>query len=158
MDGVKGRGQVVCIGATNRPNSLDPALRRFGRFDREIDIGVPDEVGRMEILRIHTKNMKLSDDVDLAHVAKDTHGFVGSDLAAVCTEAALQCIREKMDIIDIDDDEINVEILNAMSVTQEHFRFAISQINPASLRETQVQVPTTKWEDIGGLEETKKLL
>lgn len=89
MDGVKGRGQVVCIGATNRPNSIDPALRRFGRFDREIDIGVPDEVGRMEILRIHTKNMKLADDVDLASIAKDTHGFVGSDLAAVCSEAAL---------------------------------------------------------------------
>ena len=89
MDGVKRRGQVVCIGATNRPNSIDPALRRFGRFDREIDIGVPDEVGRMEILRIHTKNMKLSDDVDLAMVAKDTHGFVGSDLAALCSEAAL---------------------------------------------------------------------
>ena len=89
MDGVKGRGQVVCIGATNRPNSIDPALRRFGRFDREIDIGVPDEVGRMEILRIHTKNMKLADDVDLANIAKDTHGFVGSDLAAVCSEAAL---------------------------------------------------------------------
>ena len=79
----------MCIGATNRPNSLDPALRRFGRFDREIDIGVPDEVGRMEIMRIHTKNMKLSDDVDLAMVAKDTHGFVGSDLAALCSEAAL---------------------------------------------------------------------
>jgi len=89
MDGVKSRGQVVCIGATNRPNSIDPALRRFGRFDREIDIGVPDEVGRMEILRIHTKNMKLSDDVDLAMVAKDSHGFVGSDLAALCSEAAL---------------------------------------------------------------------
>lgn len=89
MDGVKSRGQVVCIGATNRPNSIDPALRRFGRFDREIDIGVPDEVGRMEIMRIHTKNMKLSDDVDLAAVAKDTHGFVGSDLAALCSEAAL---------------------------------------------------------------------
>jgi transitional endoplasmic reticulum ATPase len=89
MDGVKSRGQVVVIGATNRPNALDPALRRFGRFDREIDIGVPDEVGRMEILRIHTKNMKLTDDVDLAMIAKDTHGFVGSDLAAVCSEAAL---------------------------------------------------------------------
>lgn len=89
MDGVKGRGSVVVIAATNRPNSIDNALRRFGRFDREIDIGVPDEVGRMEILRIHTKNMKLSEDVDLAQVAKGTHGFVGSDIAAVCTEAAL---------------------------------------------------------------------
>lgn len=89
MDGLKGRGQVVVIAATNRPNAIDPALRRFGRFDREIDLGVPDEVGRMEILRIHTKNMKLGEDVDLAEIAKSTHGFVGADLAAICTEAAL---------------------------------------------------------------------
>jgi len=156
MDGVKGRGQVVCIGATNRPNSIDPALRRFGRFDREIDIGVPDEVGRMEILRIHTKNMKLSDDVDLAMVAKDSHGFVGSDLAALCSEAALQCIREKMDIIDIDDDTIDAEVLEALAVSNDHFKFAQGQTNPSSLRETVVEIPTTTWEDIGGLEETKK--
>merc|ERR1712038_2181310 len=89
MDGLKPRASVVVIGATNRPNALDPALRRAGRFDREIDIGVPDEVGRMEILRIHTKNMKLSEDVDLASVAKTTHGFVGSDIASLCQEAAL---------------------------------------------------------------------
>merc|ERR1712054_761095 len=158
MDGVKGRGQVVCIGATNRPNSLDPALRRFGRFDREIDIGVPDEVGRMEIMRIHTKNMKLADDVDLAMVAKDTHGFVGSDLAALCSEAALQCIREKMDIIDIDDDTIDAEVLNALCVTNEHFKFAMGTTNPSSLRETVVEIPNVTWDDIGGLEETKKEL
>jgi len=114
----------VCIGATNRPNSIDAALRRFGRFDREIDIGVPDEVGRMEILRIHTKNMKLADDVDLASLAKDTHGFVGSDLAAVCSEAALQCIREKMDLIDIDDDTIDAEVLEALAVNNDHFKHA----------------------------------
>jgi transitional endoplasmic reticulum ATPase len=156
MDGVKGRGQVVCIGATNRPNSIDPALRRFGRFDREIDIGVPDEVGRMEILRIHTKNMKLSDDVDLALVAKDSHGFVGSDLAALCSEAALQCIREKMDIIDIDDDTIDAEVLDALCVTNDHFKFAQGSVNPSSLRETVVEIPNVTWDDIGGLEETKK--
>ena len=156
MDGVKGRGQVVCIGATNRPNSIDPALRRFGRFDREIDIGVPDEVGRMEILRIHTKNMKLADDVDLSAVAKDSHGFVGSDLAALCSEAALQCIREKMDIIDIDDDTIDAEVLDALSVTNDHFKFAQGTCNPSSLRETVVEIPNITWDDIGGLEETKK--
>ena len=156
MDGVKGRGQVVCIGATNRPNSIDPALRRFGRFDREIDIGVPDEAGRLEILAIHTKNMKLSDDVDLASVAKDTHGFVGSDLAALCSEAALQCIREKMDIIDIEDDTIDAEVLNALAVTNEHFKFAQGHTNPSSLRETVVEIPNITWDDIGGLEETKK--
>jgi transitional endoplasmic reticulum ATPase len=156
MDGVKGRGQVVCIGATNRPNSIDPALRRFGRFDREIDIGVPDEVGRMEILRIHTKNMKLADDVDLASIAKDTHGFVGSDLAALCSEAALQCIREKMDIIDIDDDTIDAEVLEALAVSNDHFKFAQGHTNPSSLRETIVEIPNITWDDIGGLEETKK--
>ena len=156
MDGVKGRGQVVCIGATNRPNSIDPALRRFGRFDREIDIGVPDEVGRMEIMRIHTKNMKLAEDVDLAAIAKDTHGFVGSDLAAVCSEAALQCIREKMDIIDIDDDTIDAEVLEALCVSNDHFKHAQGHTNPASLRETVVEIPNITWDDIGGLEETKK--
>lgn len=158
MDGLKGRGHVVVIAATNRPNSLDPALRRFGRFDREIDIGVPDEVGRMEVLRIHTKNMKLSEDVDLAEIAKSTHGYVGADLAALCTEAALQCIREKMDLIDIEDETIDAEILDAMAVTNEHFRFAMGQTNPSSLRETVVEVPDVTWDDIGGLEDVKKNL
>jgi len=155
MDGVKGRGQVVVIGATNRPNTIDPALRRCGRFDREIDIGVPDEIGRMEILRIHTKNMKLSEDVDLAAVAKSTHGFVGSDLSSLCTEAALQCIREKMDCIDIDDDNIDAEVLDSMAVTNEHFKFAQGTANPSSLRETVVEIPNVTWEDIGGLEDVK---
>ncbi|URD98151.1 cell division cycle protein 48 [Musa troglodytarum] len=101
MDGLKSRSHVIVIGATNRPNSIDSAFRRFGRFDREIDIGVPDEVGRLEVLRIHTKNMKLAEDVNLERVAKDTHGYVGADLAALSTEAALQCIREKMDVIEV---------------------------------------------------------
>ena len=158
MDGAKGRGQVVVIGATNRPNAIDPALRRAGRFDREIDIGVPDETGRMEVLRIHTKNMKLSDDVDLEAVAKTTHGFVGSDLKSLCQEAALQCIREKMDLIDIDDDTIDAEILDSMCVTNEHFKFASGQSNPSSLRETVVEIPNTTWEDIGGLEDVKATL
>jgi len=158
MDGIKGRQHVVVIAATNRPNSIDQALRRFGRFDRELDIGVPDEIGRMEILRIHTKNMKMAEDVELSVVAKDTHGFVGADLAQLCTEAALQCIREKMDLIDIDSDSIDQEILNAMAVTQDHFKFAMGATNPSSLRETIVEVPTTTWEDIGGLEDTKATL
>ncbi len=158
MDGVNSRKQVIVIGATNRPNSLDGALRRFGRFDRELDIGVPDETGRMEILRIHTKNMKLSEEVDLAKVAKDTHGFVGADLAQLCTEAGLQCIREKMDIIDLEDDKIDAEILNSMAVTNDHFLHALGQTNPSSLRETIVEVPNVSWEDIGGLEEVKQSL
>lgn len=158
MDGVNTRKQVIVIGATNRPNSIDGALRRFGRFDRELDIGVPDETGRMEILRIHTKNMKLAEDVDLSKVAKDTHGFVGADLAQLCTEAGLQCIREKMDIIDIEDDKIDAEILNSMSVNNEHFVHALGTTNPSSLRETIVEVPNVSWEDIGGLEEVKQQL
>eukprot|EP00253_Pinus_taeda_P007214 PITA_07214 len=145
-------------GATNRPNSIDPALRRFGRFDREIDIGVPDEVGRLEVLRIHTKNMKLSDDVDLERIAKDTHGYVGADLAALCTEAALQCIREKMDVIDLEDETIDAEILNSMAVTNEHFQTALGTSNPSALRETVVEVPNVSWEDIGGLENVKREL
>jgi transitional endoplasmic reticulum ATPase len=158
MDGLKARGQLIVIGATNRPNSIDGALRRFGRFDRELDIGVPDETGRMEVLRIHTKNMKLSEDVDLAKVAKDTHGFVGADLAQLCTEAGLQCIREKMDIIDIEDEKIDAAILDSMAVSNEHFKHALGVCNPSSLRETVVEVPNVSWEDIGGLEETKRQL
>jgi transitional endoplasmic reticulum ATPase len=158
MDGLKSRGQVIVIAATNRPNSIDQALRRFGRFDREIDIGVPDEIGRMEVLRIHTRNMKLAEDVELQGIAKETHGFVGADIAQLCTESALQCIREKMDIIDMDDEKIDASILDAMAVTQEHFKFAMGQCNPASLRETVVEVPNVKWDDIGGLEDTKRNL
>ncbi len=218
MDGLKSRAHVIVMGATNRPNSIDAALRRFGRFDREIDIGVPDETGRLEVLRIHTKNMKLDDQVDLEAIARvcpatkplsnaqdlsvpvslsiidtiamlpgtrcvdacnqglrealstldyvllvrqaqrcsaavicldnllhrcyssthvvdasdlfmqslqDTHGYVGADLAALCTEAALQCIREKMDVIDLEDEEIDAEILNSMAVTNDHFKTAL---------------------------------
>ncbi|KAL0805371.1 hypothetical protein Bca101_097862 [Brassica carinata] len=179
MDGLKSRAHVIVMGATNRPNSIDPALRRFGRFDREIDIGVPDEIGRLEVLRIHTKNMKLAEDVDLERVSKDTHGYVGADLAALCTEAALQCIREKMDVIDLEDEEIDAEILNSMAVTNEHFQTALGNSNPSALRETKcvkvktdgvsyqtvifsyiqvVEVPNVSWEDIGGLENVKREL
>merc|ERR1711968_221555 len=147
MDGLKGRS-----------NSVDPALRRFGRFDREIDIGVPDENGRLEIFRIHTRNMKLDDDVDPEAVARDTHGFVGADMAALCTEAAMQCIREKMDLIDVEGDSIDAEILDSMCVTNDHFKFALGISNPSSLRETVVEVPTTTWNDIGGLEDVKREL
>jgi transitional endoplasmic reticulum ATPase len=158
MDGLKARSNVVVIGATNRPNSMDPALRRFGRFDRELDIGVPDENGRMEIFRIHTRNMKLSDDVDPENIAKQTHGFVGADMAALCTEAAMQCIREKMELIDMDGDEIDAELLDSMAVTNEHFKHALGAANPSSLRETVVEVPTVSWDDIGGLEGVKREL
>ena len=158
MDGLKARSHVVVIGATNRPNSIDAALRRFGRFDREVDIGVPDENGRLEVLRIHTKNMKLTDDVDLEQLAKETHGYVGADLAALSTEAAMQCIREKMDVIDLDDDEIDAEVLDSMAVSQAHFRQALGVSNPSALRETAVEVPNVTWDDIGGLEGVKREL
>merc|ERR1711865_64815 len=151
MDGLKQRASVVVIGATNRPNSIDAALRRFGRFDREIDIGVPDENGRLEIFRIHTRNMKLDEDVDPEMVARETHGFVGADIAALCTEAAMQCIREKMDLIDIEDETIDAEVLDSMSVNQEHFRHALGVSNPSSLRETNAEIPNISWDDIGGL-------
>ncbi|XP_078285772.1 transitional endoplasmic reticulum ATPase-like isoform X2 [Rhinoraja longicauda] len=158
MDGLKQRTHVIVIAATNRPNSIDPALRRFGRFDREIDIGIPDSIGRLEILQIHTKNMKLADDVDLEKIAHDTHGHVGADLAALCSEAALQAIRKKMNIIDLEDETIDVNILNSMSVTMDDFQWALGQSNPSALRETVVEVPTVTWEDIGGLEEVKREL
>merc|ERR1719420_950446 len=158
MDGLKARAHVVVIAATNRPNTIDGALRRFGRFDREVDIGVPDENGRLEVLRIKTKNMKLGDDVDLEQLAKETHGYVGADIAALCTEAAMQCIREKMDVIDLDDDEIDAEVLDSMAVSQENFRTALGTSNPSALRETVVEVPNVTWDDIGGLENVKREL
>ncbi|EST06364.1 CDC48, N-terminal subdomain protein [Kalmanozyma brasiliensis GHG001] len=158
MDGLKARSNIVVMAATNRPNSIDPALRRFGRFDREVDIGIPDPTGRLEILRIHTKNMKLADDVDLEQIAAETHGYVGSDVAALCSEAAMQQIREKMDLIDLDEDTIDAEVLDSLGVTMENFRFALGISNPSALRETVVEVPTTTWKDIGGLDKVKQEL
>ncbi|RCH95616.1 AAA ATPase cdc48, partial [Rhizopus stolonifer] len=158
MDGMKARSNVVVIAATNRPNSIDPALRRFGRFDREVDIGIPDPTGRLEILRIHTKNMKLDDDVDLEQIASETHGYVGADVASLCSEAAMQQIREKMDLIDLEEETIDAEVLDSLAVTMENFRYALGVSNPSALRETVVEVPTVKWSDIGGLENVKQEL
>ncbi|KAK4684061.1 transitional endoplasmic reticulum ATPase, partial [Tremellales sp. Uapishka_1] len=158
MDGLKARSNVVVMAATNRPNSIDPALRRFGRFDREVDIGIPDPTGRLEIIRIHTKNMKLADDVDLEQIAADTHGYVGADMASLCSEAAMQQIREKMDLIDLDEDTIDAEVLDSLGVTMENFRFALGVSNPSALRETVVEIPTTTWNDIGGLDNVKREL
>lgn len=158
MDGLKQRAHVIVMAATNRPNSIDAALRRFGRFDREVDIGIPDTTGRMEILRIHTKNMKLADDVNLEKMAQETHGFVGADLAQLCTEAALQQIREKMDLIDLEEDQIDAEVLNSLAVTMDNFRYALGKSSPSALRETIVEVPNVTWDDIGGLQNVKKEL
>jgi len=158
MDGLKGRGQIIVIGATNRPNSMDATLRRFGRFDREIDMGVPDTKGRFQILNIHTKKMKLAPDVDWQAIADETHGFVGADLASICTEAGLECIRESMALFDIDDDKIDAEVLNKMCVTNDRFKNAKKKTNPSALRETIVEKTTVKWSDIGGLEDIKQQL
>ncbi|CDS37469.1 transitional endoplasmic reticulum atpase [Echinococcus multilocularis] len=158
MDGLKQRSHVIVMAATNRPNSVDPALRRFGRFDREIEIGIPDATGRLEVLRIHTKNMKLAEDVDLEQIANDAHGHVGADLASLCSEAALQQIRNKMDLIDLEDETIDAEVLESLAVTMEDFRWALGKSNPSALRETTVEVPNVTWEDIGGLENVKREL
>ncbi|GAB5585965.1 AAA ATPase cdc48 [Umbelopsis nana] len=158
MDGMKARSNIVVMAATNRPNSIDPALRRFGRFDREVDIGIPDPTGRLEILRIHTKNMKLDDDVDLEQIASETHGYVGSDVASLCSEAAMQQIREKMDLIDLEEESIDAEVLDSLAVTMENFRYALGVSNPSALRETVVEVPTVTWNDIGGLDKVKQEL
>lgn len=158
MDGMKARSNIVVMAATNRPNSIDPALRRFGRFDREVDVGIPDATGRLEILRIHTKNMKLAEDVDLEKIAAETHGYVGSDLASLCSEAAMQQIREKMDLIDLDEDTIDAEVLDSLGVTMDNFRFALGNGNPSALRETVVESPNVRWEDIGGLDKVKEEL
>ncbi|KAI3352919.1 hypothetical protein L3Q82_019499 [Scortum barcoo] len=149
MDGLKQRAHVVVMAATNRPKTA---------FDREIDIGIPDSTGRLEILQIHTKNMKLSDDVDLERIATETHGHVGADLAALCSEAALQAIRKKMTLIDLEDESIDADLLNSLAVTMDDFQWALSQSNPSALRETVAEVPQVTWQDIGGLDEVKREL
>ena len=155
MDGMNERSNVIVLAATNRPNSIDPALRRFGRFDREICIGVPDEIGRLEILSIHTKNMTLAKDVDLHAVAKEIHGFTGSDVASMCAEAAIQQLRERLPSIDLDRDKIPAKILKNLAITKDNFKYAIQNTDPSSLRETVVETPNVKWTDIGGLEGVK---
>jgi len=158
MDGIKPSSNVVVIAATNRPNVIEPALRRFGRFDRELDIGVPDDAGRLEILRIKTRNMKLAKDIDLEQIGKDTHGYVGADVSQLCMEAAFQAIREKMHLIDVDADKIDAEVLDQIEITNDHFRHALGVTNPSALRENVVEVPNVSWADIGGLEDVKKEL
>jgi len=158
MDGLEGRGKVVVIGATNRPNALDPAIRRPGRFDREIEIGIPDKTGRLEILHIHTKGMPLADDVDLVQLANMTHGYVGADLAALTREAAMRALRKVLPSIDLEAETIPVEVLNSLKVTMDDFMSAYREMQPSTLREVLLESPNVKWEDIGGLEEPKQEL
>ena len=157
MDGLKSRGQVVVIGATNRPDSLDPALRRPGRFDREIEIGVPDSEERKEVLEIHTRNMPLAEDVDLDKIANTTHGFVGADLESLCKEAAMRVVRRILPEIQ-NDEEIPKEVMEKIVVTGDDFKNAQKEIQPSALREVLVQIPDIKWDDVGGLEDVKQEL
>jgi len=158
MDGLKGRGDVIVIGATNRPHAVDPALRRPGRFDREIEIPLPDKQGRYEILTIHTRNMPLAEDVDLRKIAEITHGYTGADLAALVKEAALHALRRYLPKIDWQSDTIDPEILESMYVTQQDFMQAFKEIIPSGFREVYVEIPEVRWSDIGGLEEVKQEL
>ena len=158
MDGLQGRGKVVVIGATNRPNALDEAIRRPGRFDREIEIGVPDRDGRLEILQIHTRGMPLTKDVDLKELAGITHGYVGADLAALSKEAAMRSLRRILPDIDLQVDFIPAEVLNKLEVTREDFLQAFREMEPSTLREVLIEKPNVHWDDIGGLDEAKQEL
>jgi len=158
MDGLKSRGKVVVIGATNRPNALDPALRRPGRFDREIEIGIPDREGRLEVLQIHTRAMPLAENVSLERLADVTHGFVGADLESLCKEAAMRALRRILPQIDLEAESIPAEVLAKITVTMEDFQEALRDVEPSAMREVLVEVPRTTWEDIGGLAEVKQEL
>ena len=157
MDGLNSRGQVVVIGATNRPDSIDGALRRPGRFDREIEIGVPDKDGRKEILEIHTRGMPLAEDVDLDNLAETTHGFVGADLEALSKEAAMRVVRRIIPDLN-SDDEVPPEVFEKLIVTKDDFKTALKEIQPSALREVLVQVPNVSWDDVGGLDDAKQEL
>ena len=158
MDGLNSRGKVVVIGATNRPNSIDEALRRPGRFDREIEIGIPDRDGRYEILQIHTRGMPLSDDVDLKKLADRTHGYAGADISALCKEAAMASLRRILPQVDLETVEIPVDILDMISVTKDDFKEALKDLQPSTMREVLIEKPDVKWEDIGALESAKQEL
>jgi transitional endoplasmic reticulum ATPase len=158
MDGLQSRGKVVVIGATNRINSIDPALRRPGRFDREIEIGVPDRDGRLEILQIHTRGMPLAEDVDLKKLADVTHGFVGADLEALAKEAAIRALRRILPEINLEAENIPAEVLNKIIVRMSDFQEALKEVEPSAMREVLVEVPDIKWDDIGGLDGVKEEL
>ena len=156
LDGLEKRGQVVVMGATNRINAIDPALRRPGRFDREMEIGVPDREGRREILKIHTRNMPLAENVDLEDLSNQTYGFVGADILAFAREAAMKTLRRYLPEMEVEEEEIPSEILKEMKVTSEDFKEALKEIDPSALREVLIELPDTKWADIGGLTDAKR--
>ncbi|MBU4462537.1 MAG: CDC48 family AAA ATPase [Proteobacteria bacterium] len=158
MDGLSSRGQLIVIGATNIPNVLDPALRRPGRFDREIEISIPDKNGRLEILDVHTRGMPLAEDVDLVRISEITHGFVGADLEALSREAAMVTLREIFPSIDFQMEEIPYETLMKLQVTMDDFMEALKEVEPSAIREVFTEIPNVKWSDVGGLAEAKRVL
>jgi len=158
MDGLEERGKVVVIGATNRINAIDPALRRPGRFDREIEIGIPDVKGRREIITIHTRGMPLAKDVDLDKIAEITHGYSGADIEALCKEAAIRALRRVIPEIDFEEESIPAEILNKIEVTEKDFYEAFKSMSPSALREVIIETPNVRWNDIGGLKDAKQSL
>ena len=158
MDGMQGRDNVIVIGATNRRDAMDPALRRPGRFDREIEIGVPDREGRKEILEVHTRQMPISDDYDVDWVLENSYGFVGADLAALVRESAMKALRRYLPEIDLEEDTIPPEVLEKMEVRMDDFRLAIREIEPSALREIYVEIPDVSWDSVGGLHEIKDRL
>ena len=158
MDGMDSRGNIIVIGATNRPNAIDPALRRPGRFDREIEIGVPDRQGRYEILQIHTRNMPLAKDVDLQRLADISHGYTGADLLSLCREAAMKALRRYLPEMNLEEEKMPPETLEKMEVKLDDFQAAYREITPTAMREVYVEIPTVKWDDIGGLLDVKQEL
>ncbi|MFM5929900.1 MAG: AAA family ATPase, partial [Novosphingobium sp.] len=158
MDGLHARSNVVVIAATNRPDAIDEALRRPGRFDREIIVGVPDEKGRREIIGIHTRGMPLGPDVDLDELARTSHGFVGADLAALAREAAIEAVRRIMPQLDLEAQTIPPEVLENLSVTRSDFVEALKRVQPSAMREVMVQVPNVGWDDVGGVPEAEERL
>jgi transitional endoplasmic reticulum ATPase len=158
MDGMGSRGNIIVIGATNRPNAIDPALRRPGRFDREIEIGVPDKAGRYEVLQIHTRNMPLAEDIDLKRLADVTHGYTGADIASLCREAAMKALRRYIPEINLEEERIPPEILERMVVKMDDFMSAYREITPTAMREVYVEVPQVHWNEVGGLKRVKQEL
>ncbi|MBF27169.1 MAG: ATPase [Euryarchaeota archaeon] len=158
LDGMQGRDNVIVIGATNRPDAIDPALRRGGRFDRELEIGVPDKNGRSEIIGIHTRGMPISDDFEIEWLLDNTHGFVGADISALVREAAMKALRRYLPEIDLDEEQIPAEVLEKMEVRMADFKLAIKEIEPSALREIYLEVPEVSWDQVGGLTEVKERL
>ena len=158
MDGLEARGKVIVIAATNRPDVLDPALLRPGRFDREIEIKVPDKKGRSDILAIHSRNMPLADDVDMSKMAAVSHGYVGADLEYLCKEAAMKCLRRLLPVLDLQEEKLSTETLDKLIVNHDDFTKALIEVTPSGMREVFIENPDVSWEEVGGLEDVKREL